>query len=235
MVQASTYENQKYLSDDYIESLLETYPKELITAYIKGLFVNLTSGTVFYAFKRDWNFSNEIVREKEPLFIGMDFNVTNMSAVVYVKRGEVWHAVDELKGIFDTPDMIRVIKEKWSEHHITVYPDASGKSRKSVDAYKSDISILNEAKFRVKAKESNPAVKDRVLAANSAFGNQKVMVNARKCPEYFECLEQLAYDVNGEPDKKSGLDHLPDAGTYPIAYEMPIRKPVTKVNVGFIT
>jgi hypothetical protein len=46
-------------------------------------------------------------------------------------------------------------------------------------------------------------------------------------------MEQLAYDKNGQPDKKSNLDHLPDAGTYPIAFEMPVVKPVASLRVTF--
>ncbi len=233
MVQASTYENAKYLPDDYIDSLIETYPAELIDAYIDGEFVNLTSGTVFKSYNRSFNRSRESIKHKEPLFIGMDFNVTNMSGVVYVKRDLVWHAVEELKGIYDTPTMINVINEKYPEHNITVYPDASGKSRKSVDASTSDIALLQQAKYRVIAKESNPRVKDRIMAANAAFDKQRVMINDSTCTELARCLEQLAYDKNGEPDKSQNIDHLPDAGTYPIAFEMPIIKPMSRINVNF--
>ena len=48
------------------------------------------------------------------------------------------------------------------------------------------------------------------------------------------CLEQQAYR-NGEPDKTSGNDHQNDATTYPIAYEMPIIKPVSAVKFAFAT
>jgi hypothetical protein len=233
MVQASTYENQEYLPDDYIDSLIETYPSELIDAYIHGRFVNLTSGTVYSSYNRIKNRSVEITQEKEPLRIGMDFNVTNMSAVVYVMRKENWHAVDELKGIYDTPAMIVSIKEKFPEHNIRIYPDASGGSRKTVDASISDISLLESAGFIVYANKSNPLVKDRVIAANQAFSKGLLFINDLKCPEYAKCMEQLAYDKNGEPDKKSNIDHLPDAGTYPIAFEMPVARPATKLQVTF--
>ena len=232
MVQASTYENQEYLPDDYIDTLIETYPPELIDAYIKGLFVNLTSGTVFNAYNRVTHRSKETIQEKQPLRIGMDFNVTNMSAVIYVVKGEEWHAVDELIGIYDTPSMIDVIKEKWPEHNIRVYPDASGGSRKTVDASKSDISLLEQSGFAVYSNPSNPLVKDRVLSTNMAFTKNMLYINDTKCPEYAKCMEQLAYDKNGVPDKSSNIDHLPDAGTYPIAYEMPINKPVFFTGIG---
>ena len=233
MVQASTYENADNLPPDYITSLLETYPDELRNAYIMGEFVNLKAGTVYNSYNRIKNRSSETIKEKEPLRIGMDFNVTNMSAVIYVMRGSVWHAVSELTGIYDTPSMIDTIKEKWPEHNIRVYPDASGKSRKTVDASISDISLLEQAGFSVYANKSNPLVKDRVISSNKAFQDDLVLINDAECPETARCFEQLAYDKNGEPDKKSNLDHLPDAGTYPIAFELPVVRPKVDININF--
>lgn len=233
IVQASTYDNEANLPPDYIPSLLESYPQELIDAYLNGQFVNLTSGTVYNAYNRVTHRSRETIQPKEPLLIGMDFNVTNMSAVVYVKRDKQWHAVDELKGIYDTPAMIDTIKQRYPEHNIRVYPDASGKSRKTVDASTSDIALLEQAGFSVYANKSNPLVKDRVISTNKAFANGLLYINDTMCPEYARCMEQLAYDKNGEPDKSSNLDHLPDAGTYPIAYELPIIKPVANLNIRF--
>ena len=235
MVQASTYDNEANLPDGYIESLADTYNPELRAAYLNGQFVNLFSGTVYRSYERKRCASRETIQPKELLRIGVDFNVTNGSGVVYVTRGSVWHAVDELTGIYDTPELIATIKQKYPEHQIRIYPDASGGSRKTVDASISDISLLQSAGFAVYANRSNPLVKDRVIAANVAFDKGLVKVNELLCPEYSRCLEQLAYDANGSPDKKSNLDHLPDAGTYPIAYEMPVVKPAANVSIKFVS
>lgn len=231
MVQASTYENLKHLPPDYIDSLLETYPPELVDAYVGGKFVNLKSGTVYNAYNRELHRSKETIKPGELLRIGMDFNVTNMSAVVYVIRNKKWHAVDELVGIYDTPAMIITIKEKYDKHSIWIYPDASGDSRKSVDASRSDISLLRQARFEVRVNSKNPFVKDRVIATNQAFNKKILYINDTRCPEYAKCMEQLPYDKNGMPDKTLNLDHLPDAGTYPIAFEFPIIKPISRVKV----
>ena len=232
IIQAPTISNP-HLPEGYIDSLKAVYPENLLAAYLDGQFVNLTTGTVYNAYNRASNRSSETIQEKEPLRIGMDFNVTNMSAVVYVMRDKAWHAVDELKGIYDTPAMIGSIKERFHEHNIRIYPDASGGSRKTVNASISDISLLEDAGFLVYANKSNPLVKDRVVATNQAFSKGLLLINDTKCPEYARCMEQLAYDKNGEPDKKSNIDHLPDAGTYPIAFEMPVVRPATKVQVTF--
>lgn len=234
MIQASTLSNP-FLPEDYVESLRATYPGQLIEAYIDGEFVNLTSGTVYYAYKRQRNSSRETIQPGETLYIGQDFNVGKMASTVYVQRGRVWHAVAELKEMFDTPDVIRAIKDRWQSqgHPIVIYPDASGKNRKSNNASTSDIAQLQQAGFEVRAKPSNPAVKDRVAAMNKALESCMVMVNEQACPDTARCLEQQAYDKNGEPDKGSGSDHQNDATTYPIVFEMPVVKPVISIPVRF--
>ena len=229
IVQAATYSNP-YLPVDYVESLKESYPAGLIDAYIEGKFVNLTTGTIYSAYNRDVHESNETIKPKEPLFIGQDFNVGAMASTIYVKRDNGWHAVDQLTGIYDTPALIDTIKERYTEHSITIYPDASGTSRKTVNASTSDIALLQQAGFKVKAHSKNPTVKDRIMAVNGALTRGELWVNSKKCPDVASCLEQQAYDRNGEPDKQGGYDHQNDATGYPIAFELPIKKPVASIG-----
>lgn len=244
LIQASTYDNELNLPDDYIPSLFETYPEQLIQAYLDGQFVNLTSGTVYHVYDRKLNGCNSTVEPGEPLFIGMDFNVGKMAAVVHVKRQGLPHAVDELVDGYDTPDMIQRIKERFWRYdndtyrkscEIRVYPDASGGSRKSVNASETDIKLLRQAGFTVVAPSANPPVKDRVNSMNAMFSNaageRRYRVNAATCPTYADCLEQQVW-ANGEPDKKSDTDHANDAGGYFIHREYPIVKPAMSINLG---
>ena len=234
-VQADSRSNP-YLPDGYVDALYETYTDELAIAYVEGKFVNLTSGTVYKAYNRDVHRSFETIKEGETLFIGCDFNVTKMACTIYVRRegGKVWHAVAELSEMYDTPDMIKTIKNQFVGHKIVMYPDASGGNRSTKDASKSDIDLLRGAGFEVRVKKTNPSVKDRVNASNKALRRGRVYVNDFACPTVASCLEEQAYDKNGEPDKKSGKDHQNDATTYPIAYEMPVVKPVASFNFGVI-
>lgn len=239
LVKASTRKNRKNLPADYIDKLYATYPENLVDAYVDGEFVNLTSGTVYKQFDRHLNRSNEEYKQGEQIYIGMDFNVGRMCAVVHVQREGKPHAVSEFINAYDTPEMIRLIKQRyWREvsegefeklNDIYVYPDSSGKNRKSVGASETDISLLKKAGFTVKAKPTNPAVKDRVNAMNAAFCNSKgertLMINTRLCPHYTEKLEQQVYDKNGQPEK-DGTEDVNDAGGYYIAYEYPIIKPL---------
>lgn len=236
MVQASTYENAKHLPDDYISTLEETYTSELVEAYIKGRFVNLTSGSVYNMFDRLLNHSDAIIRPNQHLHIGMDFNVTNMSAVVHVigNRNNNPIAVDEIVGAYDTPAMIAILKERYQGHRISVYPDASGTSRKSVDASVSDIAELDMAGYACVYDSLNPRIKDRVQAMNRMFltvdGTRRYKVNTVKCPEYTKNLEQQNYGKSGLPDKTSGNDHMLDASGYFINQMYPINKPKTIIG-----
>lgn len=233
LFRAKTMDNAANLPDGYIDNLRNTYPTNLLSAYLDGEFTNLTAGSVYSEFDRALNASSETVQAGETLHIGMDFNVTRMAAVVHVLRGADPHAVGELVDVFDTPAMIELIKNKYRGHSVMVYPDASGGSRRSVMASESDLSLLKAAGFRVCVNSVNPAVKDRVLSVNAMLnkdGKRRYKVNPQTCPHLVESLEKQAYDKNGEPDKTAGFDHVIDATGYFISYKFPIVKRAATVQ-----
>lgn len=247
LVHASTYENEALLPEGYIESLLESYPAQLVQAYLHGQFVNMLHGTVYSHYDRVKNRCGDHVEEGEPVHIGMDFNVNKMAAIVHVTRGNEPRAVGELVNQRDTPAMIEAIKQRYWRYDkargdwvqtrsITVYPDASGASSSTKDASKSDISLLQAAGFQVIAPAANPPIRDRVLSMNMMFCDNhqrtRYQVNDDLAPNYAENLEQQAYNDNGEPDKKSGHDHTNDAGGYYIHNRFPIIKPTLSFQMG---
>ncbi len=232
MVQAATYTNP-FLPDDYVQSLRESYPAALITAYIEGKFTNLNSGSVYPDFDRTLNHCDTVEQEREPLLIGMDFNRLKMSAVVYVLRGGCPVAVAEITDGRDTPYMAELIKARYAAkgHPIQIFPDASGQNASSKNASESDLSILRQAGFSIQVNGTNPAIADRVNAVNALIlngnGERRLKINVNRCPHLADGLEQQAYDKNGMPDKSSGVDHLNDAAGYPLAYLFPIERPMT--------
>lgn len=234
VIRAPTMSNARNLPDGYIDNLRDIYPEQLLSAYIEGEFCNLTAGTVYRDYDRARCSSNERIKPDEPLFVGQDFNVGEMASVIFVRRTDGLHAVEELTGVYDTPELVRIIKERWQAkgHKIYIYPDASGGSRKTVDASKTDMALLQMAGFTVRAPSRNPAVRDRVLAVNGAFSKGTVRVNATTCIQSARCLEQQAYDRNGEPSKSSGHDHLNDAFGYVCHQEYPVIRPMQMVKIG---
>ena len=236
LIQASTYDNALNLPDDYIPSLRQSYPPQLINAYLRGKFVNLTSGSVYPEFDRVKNHTDDALEEGEPLHVGMDFNVLKMAAVGYVVRKGEPRAVTELTDVRDTPAMAKLLKERFKDkgHHVKIYPDASGQNTSSKNASESDLSILKSYGFQIEVNSTNPAVKDRLNSVNALIlndqGERRLKVNTRLCPAYTEALEQQPYDKNGEPDKTTGHDHVNDAGGYPLVKMWPIVKRVTRVS-----
>jgi len=219
IIKGKTTDNP-FLPDSYVETLLETYTPQQLEAYLNGEFVNLTSGNVYHRYNRLRNHSNRIVEQGDTLHIGMDFNVTKMNAVVFVKVGSLKIAVDEFVNAYDTMEMISLIKNRFPNYKIIIYPDASGDNRKS--SGKSDIDLLKGAGFVVRKLSKNPFVKDRVNKMNMAFLDSKeemtALVNSNTCPNYSEALERITYK-NGEPDKTGGFDHITEAGGYFIYYD----------------
>lgn len=177
------------------------------------------------------NHCDDYPLSSDRLLIGMDFNVGKMAAIVHVTRDGSPRAVDELLNLQDTPAMIQAIKQRFPRHDqarlITVYPDASGNSKKSTDAQQSDISMLRSAGFTVIVDATNPAVKDRINSMNTAFcapdGRRDYKVNTHRCPGYKQSLLKQVWK-NGEPDKSGRWDHPNDAAGYVVVKLLPVVK-----------
>lgn len=232
MVKGCTLENPS-LSRGTVKAQIDKYTELQVQAWIYGEFVNFDSGTIYYCYDSVGHNSNEEIQPGDKLRIGMDFNVRKMAATVFVVRDGKWHAVEELVDILDTPTMIRIIKDRWQDHEITVYPDASGNSQNALEAGKTHITMLQQAGFKLKYHNKNPFVKDRINVVNKAFEDNRVFVNKEKCPNVSKCLLQQTYGKDGKPDKNSGTDHQNDATTYPIEYEMGLNNQIIAVPYHF--
>jgi len=236
LIKAKTTDN-KYLPPDFIETLKEMYPENLLRAYLDGDFVNLTSGNVYKYFNRNINGSDEkIIKYEdyyEDLHIGADFNIGGSVNSISVQRGQTFHLVEEMSS-YDTREMAYALCEKYGKHRIFIYPDASGDSRKT-SASKSDIQILKDtAKERgvfleVIMDRSNPDIMDSVNAVNNAFEKKRWYVNVKQCPQHTEALEQHSWDEKtGKPEKfktHPAIDDRTDNFRYKVCKIMPVHRP----------
>ena len=217
LIKASTYDNP-FLSQSYIMSLVEAYPAELIQAYLMGEFVNLNGLTVYSNYNRKTHDTRETVQDGDVLHCGQDFNVSNQATTIGVYRGKVLHIVDEISGALDTPATVEILKTRYPNHKIVIYPDPAGSARHSTGASKTDFTILRAAGFIVDAPPAHPRIKDRVISVQLMFQNAKnerhLLINSDKCPNLVESLECQVYDIAGMPDKKAGFDHLVDSVGY---------------------
>jgi hypothetical protein len=216
LIKMRTVDNP-HLPPDFIERLQANYDPSLLKAYLDGEFVNLTTGQVYDRFDRSKHILATMPDiSNEPLRVGVDFNVGNMSAVIAIRQGSSLLVLDEISGAHDTDALAQSIKSRYPAHRIYVYPDASGGNR-STNAAQTDIQILESYGMSNQSPRSNPPVRDRVAAVQALLENGKGQVRlqiANGCRKVIECLELQSYNEKGEPDKDAGYDHMNDALGY---------------------
>jgi hypothetical protein len=192
------------------------------------------AGRIFYAFERA-NIQPFTVDQPEQILIGMDFNISPMSAVIAVRLSEDrLHIVDEIRMMSsNTQEMVAEIKSRYPRSKITVYPDPAARQRKTSAGGNTDLSILQNAGFVVRAPMSHDAVRDGINSVNSrlcdARGQRHLFVDP-KCKYTIESLERHAYkEGTSQPDKDTGYDHMTDAVRYMISFIWPVRRDLPKL------
>lgn len=219
---------------EYAKSTLS--PKQYSQEFL-ATFESL-SNRVYSCFSRKGNVDAGVCDLGGDIHIGMDFNVSPMSAVIASRAGDqlfVWDEISILNG--NTEEICNEIQTRYPGRSIVIYPDPSGGSRKtSAPVGQTDFTIIRQSGFDLIAPSSAPPVVDRVNEVNA------MMLNARgikrcfihpKCKVLIKSLDGLTYkDGTSQPDKKLGLDHHPDALGYMIHMMFPINKPeFTKVKI----
>lgn len=190
------------------------------------------SGRVYYPFDRNTHVGDFEFSKKLPLYIGMDFNIDPMSAVILQEQhnGEIW-AIDEVvlygSNAEECGDEIMSRYFKYA-NSLSLYPDPAGNNRNH-DRGESSIDILREQGIKhIFFKRKHPAVQDRVAAVNrllmSADGQIRLRID-RKCRKLIDSLEQTIYKPGSkEIDKSLGVEHITDALGYYADYRHPVRK-----------
>ena len=193
----------------------------------EGTFENY-AGAVYYNFHPVESVNDKQIDWKKPLHIGMDFNVDPMSACVAQIEKEKIYFVDEIV-IYssNTDEMCQEIHDRYgTKIPIFIYPDPASRQRKTSAGGRTDLSILQNAGFKVKAKFKHTAIRDRVNAVNSrlkdSLGKRYIFVS-QSCKTLIKGLQRQIYKENTNiPDKEDGYDHMNDALGYLIDYVKPL-------------
>jgi hypothetical protein len=187
------------------------------------------SGQIYYAFDRKLNVKEPEYLNTDILYIGTDFNISPLCAVVAVRQGETFYVIDEIQLYSsNTDELTSEIKSRYPKSKIWVYPDPAGSARSTKSNGRSDHDILANAGFIVKAPRSHTPVRDRINAVNarlcSAAGVRQLFISP-KCKYVIQCLERQVYKEgsNAIPDKGE-FDHMNDALGYAIDYIWPIKR-----------
>ncbi len=190
------------------------------------------SGRVYYPFDRSIHVTDCAFNPRLPIYIGMDFNIDPMSAIVIQEQpnGEIW-VVDEAvlygSNVQETADELA---RRYFKHmgQITIFPDPAGNNRNH-DRGETSLDILREAGFdEILFKRKHPLVQDRINTVNRLLktADGRVMMKIdRGCRKFIESLEQTIYkEGTREVDKKKGTEHAADAFGYFADYRHPMRK-----------
>jgi len=189
------------------------------------------SGRIYYSFDRVHNVVKYEGNTPDVLYVGMDFNIDPMSAVIATRMGDTLHIIDEVR-IFssNTQEVITELKQRFGKSKLWVYPDPAGNQRKTSAGGVTDVTLLSNAGFVVKAPRHHTPVRDRINAVNSRLcsssGIRHLIIDP-KCKYTIEGLERQTYkEGSSQPDKDSGYDHMNDALGYMVDYLFPVRKDI---------
>ena len=185
------------------------------------------AGIIYYNFER----ASSVVKHEDDggvLHIGMDFNTDPMSAVIALRKGNNLFCIDEII-IYgsNTDEMVKEIHQRYPNRQIIIYPDPAARQRKTSAGGRTDLSILQNAGFMTKAKQSHPAVRDRINAVNSRLksgSGERHLFLTDKCKQAIKSLERQTYkEGTSQPNKDDGYDHANDALGYMVEHLFPIK------------
>ncbi|MGV8130657.1 MAG: phage terminase large subunit [Candidatus Pacearchaeota archaeon] len=213
VINARSHDNI-YLPEGYIETLTQQYDEKMREQEIEGKIIDITSGMVYYSFKRDFHVK-EFPYQNQKLVFGMDFNVDPMTSVCafiendtvyfwdefYIRDGNTFKMSDSILSKYGASDII---------------PDSTSNKR-STNSYKSDIQILRESGHNV-IFNPNPYVEDRYNCMNGLFSKNRIIIHPR-CKNLIKDFERMSRN-----NKDPLISHISDAAGYLCWKHFPIKR-----------
>lgn len=224
LIQAHTKEN-KYNGEEYYNRLLEQYGGEnspLAQQELFGKFVNLLSGAIYNLFNRGINVVPCSLDKRFPVYVGVDFNVDQMSATYIQYIAGIFYQCKEIQLTqrnANTLDLGKKILEDLVGYEIHVIPDSTGNARKtSSSSGLTDHQILRDLGLNV-LDTHNPFIRDRQNNLNLMF-HKKQMVIDPSCIKTLKEIETLS-----ARDKEGQISHLSVTTGY-VAWKLcPLKEP----------
>ena len=185
-------------------------------------------GRVAWAFDREHNLHHIDEPDTRVLHLGIDFNVSPITCAVHIREGDMLFQIDEIVMMSsNTQELVDEVNNRYPHSKIFAYPDPAGSQRKTSAGGNTDINILSNAGFIVKAPRRHNLVKDRINSYNSrlcsADGTRHLYIDP-KCKKTIESLEKFCYKEGTQVPDKNGYDHMFDAASYCVDYLFPITK-----------
>lgn len=185
-------------------------------------------GQIYYNFDRAESVQQQAA-SANTIIVGMDFNVSPMTAVIMHRTNLGLHVESEIV-IYNsnTQEMVEEIQRRYANYTVMVFPDPAGVQRKTSAGGRTDIMILQQAGFQVKYRTAHPSVRDRINSVNAlllnAQGQRRLTVDPG-CRRLIEALEKHTYREDTLiPNKDQGYDHITDALGYAVEFLFPITR-----------
>lgn len=240
-VEAPTSTN-KWLPSWYVEDLLDSFDAQLAQEKVFGRFVNVRSGSIYYAFDRAVHLDHRVAYDKTvPLCLTWDFNVSPLCTVVAQQVGDELLVIDEIVSPHDgwTGEVMHEFCDRYGDHEtgIIVYGDATGRRRQTQKkGVGGDHAVIKAVarerqlkRFSMNFARSNPVAKDRYAHVNgllrNARGVSRLRVHPTQAPRVVSDLEKQIYKPGTRiaDDQKGKIGHSADALGYLIVARFPIR------------
>lgn len=221
-------DNIENIDEEYLK-LLAQMPEKERNRFMLGLFNDESEGQVYYSFRRDVHVK-PLERKQGTIFVGMDFNVNPMTAVVFQLINNQFCVIDEV--YLENSDTFKMTDELKRKGYggARVMPDSTGRNRKT--SGQSDFDILKSAGFVIES-TFNPFVGDRINNTNRLLSLGRVLIDP-KCKKLINDLEKVTWKDN-KPDQSGEnkmLTHISDALGYGLWKLDPFVKSESKVTMG---
>lgn len=190
------------------------------------------AGRIYYNFDRAKNVIVEdpaTEKDLQAIYVGIDFNIDPMSAVIATRKDDLLYVIDEIRMFSsNTQEIAEEIHHRYPKSKIWVFPDPAARQRKTSAGGQTDLTILQNRGFIVKAPNSHTPVRDRINAVNSRLCDStgiRRLFFSPGCKYTIEGLEKHVYkEGTVQPDKDSGYDHMMDALGYMVDYLFPVQR-----------
>lgn len=207
----------------------KTFEQEYLATF------NTYSGVVYYNFDRNVTVQPCTGKDVAEIHCGIDFNVDPMSVCISVIENNVIYFIDEIvMNGSNTDEVCDEIKRRYPKSRIIMYPDPAGRQRKTSAGGRTDISILQNAGFRVNVRNNHTPIRDRVNAVNAKLQNAKGISSLfvdPKCKQVINSLERLVYKPGTSIIEKDGThDHMSDAVGYLVDFLYPLKTEYSHVE-----
>lgn len=229
VIEGTSYDNI-FLPPDYLETLKLSYDAKAFEQEVLGRWVNINTGSIYYAFSRENNVTDIKYDPALPIKIGCDFNINPITAVVAQVYNETIHVFDEIYITgSNTHELADEIIKRYGTGH-TIVPDDTGKRKQTSSSGWSDHAILRSKGLNV-ASARNPFRIDRYNTMNNLLEKKRLLVDA-SCKKTIKDLEQVTYKEGSSlPDtSNSELTHVSDGLGYLAWSCFPILKNTASVQ-----